>query len=477
MKDKIDLSNIDPVELKTILGLRPGIAIIIGMIIAILILFFLLFMLPGITSDSSYIRFSLNAHDVAIYEGGRYIGSSEGSVYRINSGKHVFSFEINGVNAGSTEYSVKKHIFFTLIHRNVETIEYTIDNNREIEEKAKDAFASGAAKASRVIDYSSSYHLEPYFSNFAYNAVNLGFSDIKDIWLYSALHITSNEMYDDYLKGLAILDNSDIEYSSDNLATLNDKLKKMYASQSSERISFDSTTEKIVPEENGDFLKYPPLTTSIGRSVMLSYPDTNEAGQYVDVQGFCISRDVVSEYMYALFVEDNPYWSKSNKEILISDGVVDENYLNGILLSTSLKSSKPIRNISYYAAKNYIEWLSNKDGIKYSLPTEVEWIIAAKSAEDKPYAMSLISIDNDLSLPSNMLGQLWEFTDTSYIPLSRLIDYNDADALSSLFDYDDVVIKGGSYINSNDGITIDSVGVVDKSICSEYIGFRVVSHE
>lgn len=476
MKNKIDLSNIDPVELKPFLGLRPGIVVLIALFLCLLLALFLLFILPGLISNTSYVSFDINAHNVAIYDNGKYLGSSEGSVYRIVSGKHTFSFKLNGLDTGSMEYNSKKHIFFTLFHRAVDSISYNIENSMDLEEKAMEYFAHGVAISSKVIDYSTSYHLEPYFSDFAFNASSLGFSDISDAWLYGALHITSKEMYVDYINALSILEKSNIEYLSDDLRILNTYLEKMYVS-SGEALSFNGETIKVHPGINGNFFTYPATSTSIGKITALSYPEVNEAGTNVEVDEFSIAKEVVSEYMYAQFVEENPYWSKQNKEKLISDGVVDDNYLNGINLSTAIRSLRPIRNISYYSAMSYTQWLSSKEGIRYSLPTEKEWIIAGKSAEDKGYSMSLISVDNDSSTPSNMLGQLWEFTNTSYIPLSRLINQKKLEELRRKFSYDDIVVKGGSYINSEDNITINTVGAVEKSSCSEYIGFRVVFHE
>ena len=73
-----------------------------------------------------------------------------------------------------------------------------------------------------------------------------------------------------------------------------------------------------------------------------------------------------------------------------------------------------------------------------------------------------------------MMGQLWEFTSTPYIPLSRISDYETAIELGKSYPYDDAVVKGGSYLNALDEITIDTVGAMPKNMCSETAGFRVV---
>jgi len=71
-----------------------------------------------------------------------------------------------------------------------------------------------------------------------------------------------------------------------------------------------------------------------------------------------------------------------------------------------------------------------------------------------------------------MLGGVWEFTNTPYIPLSRIVD--DRDQLISFVknNYNsDIIVKGGSLLNKS--IDINSVGAMDKSACFEYMGFRI----
>ena len=190
----------------------------------------------------------------------------------------------------------------------------------------------------------------------------------------------------------------------------------------------------------------------------------------VSVPAFEIAHNYVSEYDYALFIQENPYWAKENTDELIADGVADEYYLAGITPSVQNHSSTPVRNISWYAAQAYCDWLSARTGISYRLPTEAEWYIASLDAADKSYARSLVSVDTDLSSPASVMGGLWEFTSTAYVPLSR------AEGLTlstGEIDFTDVVVKGGSYINSASEVTRESVGVMPRDVTSDYAGFRL----
>ena len=121
----------------------------------------------------------------------------------------------------------------------------------------------------------------------------------------------------------------------------------------------------------------------------------------------------------------------------------------------------------------YVEWKSDKDGVIYHIPTEAQWYTASLSSKDKEYVTSLVYVENNPSSPTAMLGQLWEFTSTPYIPLSRLSDYDKITTLGNEYGYSDVIVKGGSYISDSSSITTETVGITSKSTCSEFCGLRL----
>lgn len=467
MRRKTELPEVDPVVLKNLGNIRPGAYILIGGIILIILILFIALILPGLTSKKAYARFNINAKGIAIYENGEYIGSSEGSIYTLQNGKHTFTFKYNDIELGTAEVDLKKNIFASLFRRKINEIDFEVNYSLELEEAMKDDFAKDVAKWSAVIDYDKSYNFPPLYSEFAYNAKTLGFKDIDDIWLYGAMHVTSDTLYEDYKVGREILqlDNSEIANA--------DKVIDEIFSGSNKSIKMDDLSSESKPVFVDGFYYYPEGTITMGRDINLGYPETNLYPTTVTVEAFSIAATPISEYEYALFVEANPYWAKSNIDNLISDGMVDKNYLAGITLNSKLYTNKPIRNISWNAANAYTEWLSNESGKNVYLPSEAEWTRAALSAEGKPYTKSIISTDRDISSPSDMLGQLWEFTSSSYIPLARAIDYDKSEELAAEYPYDDIIIKGGSYINTASDIDREIIGVLGRNTCSEYAGFRI----
>ena len=471
MNRKNRLPEVEPVRLEPVRGIRPGVFILAGLIALIVLLFFLICMLPGIASGTGYARFTTNTVNTAIYADGRYIGSSEGSVYRLPAGDTEFSFYVDGVYAGSVEAHIPHRIFFTAFVHRTDTISFEAAYSEEIEEAAAEHLASEAAAWSAVISYDGSYHCPPIFSSYAENAAALGFRNASEPFLYAAMHITSETMHEDFLKAITILDDAGIEYRTPELDALIAALDGIYSGSAAAQQQAASAPE--TPSYDGRFYSYSGGMTAMGDSASLSYPSSNRAPVSVETPPFSIAGRPVTEYEYALFTEEVPYWSRENKETLIADGMADEGYLDGIMLSSAVMSSRPVRSISWYAAEAYCEWYSGKTGKEYSLPSEAEWYRAALSAAGKPYVTTLVHIDGDASSPSAMMGQLWEFTSTPYVPLMRIGGYEKALELAASYPYDDIIVKGGSYVNDPSSITIESVGVMDRAATSPYAGFRI----
>lgn len=469
---KQQLPEVDPVVLKNLGSMRPGLYIFIGIIVAILLLFFIVFFMHGLVTDKSYIKFDTPLKGVAIYQDGTYLGSTDGSVYRTTSGNHSYEFIYNNISIGTVEYDVDRYYFATLFRRPVQAIEFAPTANEKLKDEMSSTFAREISEWSKFLDYSDRYHFPPLYSEFAKNAIALNFGDISETWLYGAMHVTSEALYKDYLEAAAILKDSSIKYSSEKLNNLEKLLPEIISDTTTKAVKTQAT-DYALPVNEGEFFFYPSTEVKMGDNSLISYPECNTYPVDVNVPSFGISAVAVSEYEYAVFVEENPIWNKNNKSELIKQGLVDDNYLNGITLSTAVYSLKPIRNISYYAADAFCSWLSEKTGNTFALPSEAEWTLAAYSSSAKPYTKSLISTDSDMTSPQNMMGQLWEFTSTPYIPLMRIAGYEEALKLAALYPTEDIIIKGGSYINDPSTVSVESVGVTTKKSCSEYVGFRV----
>ncbi|MFA7109680.1 MAG: SUMF1/EgtB/PvdO family nonheme iron enzyme, partial [Sphaerochaetaceae bacterium] len=230
---------------------------------------------------------------------------------------------------------------------------------------------------------------------------------------------------------------------------------------------FTNFTIKGFLVNEGDYL--------LGINDSLTYPEVVTSCRNVNVKEFNISSNEISEYQWALFMKANPKWKKSNIDLLISEGLVDEYYLSGISPSLLIPSNKPIVNISFLAAKDYCEWLSKESKNTYFIPTENQWEVAGLQENSNTFQKYLISTQSENTLQS-YLGGVWEFTTTPFIPLARVMEMNNININSLFDDYQinsNIIIKGGSYISDPSNINKSTVGTMAQNECSAYTGFRV----
>lgn len=465
------LPEVDPVVLHDIAGMRAGKVIFIGLVILIVIIVFLLFFLPGIIRGGRYVSFNSPLTQVGIILDGKYLGSTEGTRYFVSSGEHSVTYIKNGETIKEDTLKIDHPVFLTLLIHYCEDIEVSFDQDMGIFSSAYDATLDEAVLYSAVTDYDEYYNYKPIFTYLAKDAAAMGISDVSEEFDVLEAFVTSQEMKRDLDNAIAILEENNITYRSRAFSSLYSQLDAILAGTETTNSNISNTA--VMPDTDDNiWYTYPEAEFTIGKNGSLSIDDASSLPLPLTVPAFTVAGHMVTEYEYALFTEANPYWSKSNRDNLIADGVVDEYYLEGVYLTTATRSERPIRNISWYAAKAYAEYLSeNSSQYNYRLITEAEFEVMASSTTGKAYSTSLITVDTDSSTPSSVMGGLWEFTESHFVPLMRVSGiYSRLTALDNA----DIIIKGGSYVNDPTSISAASTGVIAKNTTSEYAGIRIV---
>lgn len=115
----------------------------------------------------------------------------------------------------------------------------------------------------------------------------------------------------------------------------------------------------------------------------------------VTVSDFYIGRTEVTVGEYLEFVKatgkHQPEWLEPGSRYNIETGFDTQYKRMGDALTNP---DQPIVGVSWYDAVAYCEWLSEKDGLQYRLPTEAEWEFAARGGNES--AGHMFSGSNDL---------------------------------------------------------------------------------
>ena len=155
---------------------------------------------------------------------------------------------------------------------------------------------------------------------------------------------------------------------------------------------------------------------------------------------------------------------------------MDEYYLAGVSASLTSITNKPVKNISWYAAQAFCTWLSQVTGRNVWLPSEDQWIAASLTDKEGGFQKSLMPSTAE-GAPSAMLGSVWEMTGSAFIPMARIADnalITEAEETLKAFGCPtDMIVKGGSFVSDMKTIDRYSVGVTYRSLCSDYMGFRI----
>jgi hypothetical protein len=184
-------------------------------------------------------------------------------------------------------------------------------------------------------------------------------------------------------------------------------------------------------------------------------------------RGF-LAAEEVSRSSWDAFTAENPQWAAENRDTLIRQGLVQEEYLKAPEFEAYPNPAAP--GISWYAATAYCAWLNGKlpttmreEGWTVRLPTEDEWEYAARFFEDS---------ENSGEAPNNLLGGLWEWCANPFAPLNFFpLDSLDRIDLAGEIPLERSV-RGGSWINTPGSVDPGTRGSLPPNTSSPFVGFR-----
>ena len=465
-----ELPKVEPVKIKPLFGLKPGLWLTIAYAIALVLAVFLICFLPDIIHGSKRVTFTSEVGTAAVYVDGTYEGGTP-FTRKIASGSHNVSYKVNGEEIDNFNIKVGHPVFLNWLFPRTQSVHSSAPLTDKPFEALTKEFLNDVSLYSAVLEYDSVHRYPDLYTSYV-NAIMTYSSYKTNVRPFEAalLFVTTDEMFKDAENALGILGlDAVIPYQIlDKNSTFGEEADRPVVG--AKKTSLDAGSFRIegFTISEADF--------SNGKSVKDSYPEVLEAGLKTHTSSFNIGSYCITEYQYSQFVQANPYWSASNKEELKAKGLVDDYYLDGVTISASVTGMRPVRNISYYSAQAFCTWLSSVTAKNVYLPTEDQWIAASLADPEEGYQRSLAPSEAEVA-PAAMLGGVWEMTDTDLIPLSRVIKGPTVEnARKVLRDYDtqcDIVVKGGSYVNAVGSIDRYSVGSAYRSLCSDFMGFRI----
>jgi formylglycine-generating enzyme required for sulfatase activity len=483
MKRRIVLPEVEEVKLPVLFSMRPGMYLLILYTLFIAAAIFCIAFLPGILKGGRYVTFPAPLSESGIVLDGTYLGSADNQ-YFIESGSHEITYMKGGVPYASSLVEVDHPVFLTwLFHRTKTADSPVLSMSAEQKLEVIRYDLEQIQTAGAILSYDAVTRYEGVYTNLITDLIAMDVPDetFAEVLELALLYCTNETMLADAQEALQKFQVSQTPFLKELLAAAHSIVENTpdKAGLPGEIIALQKEARNL---KAGDLeltgYLYPQARFVMGGTVDLAYPAVNEAGVEVTTPAFVLASHEVSQYQWALFIQENPMWEKANLAALQAQGLVDEAYLAGLSPSTVFITNRPIHNISYYAAQAFCDWLSKKTGKTVFIPSESMWTAAALSHSNLAFAASLSPIPTQLEEPVSLLGGVWELTSTTHIPLARITDYQKAHALHQRFGLPiQPIVKGGSYLNDAKTISSNTVGVVDPDACGDFIGFRVAWYE
>lgn len=424
------------------------------MYIAILLLaVFLTCFLPGIVKPGKYVNFSHPVSDAGLEIDGVYQGTADYQ-YFVSSGSHQVRVTKADQTLSEQTIKVGHPLFLTwLIHYHQDEPIALGPVSKEAKQAILRFDLEEIVRYSTIRDYDLVTVYPPLFANLARDMQALGIQD-EDALDLAAQFIGSPQMREDAasLGITSLLFAKAFAHASEKDAPTG--LVSRNTDVNGKRVVLDAG----IFTQSG--ISYPEATFIMGdRST-----DIAQSGIQVTTEPFVIATTPVTQYQWALFMEDCPQWRKS--------AVQDAAYLAGQNPSTNAQSDMAVTGISVKAAEAFCAWLSEKTGKTVFLPSEAQWSLAAMASRNRPSQKDLRYVDEGSNTATGMLGPLWQLTSTLFIPLARATDYAQVQKLAEKYQISgDHVIKGGLIKGTQSNR--NTVGTIREDDASELVGFRI----
>jgi gamma-glutamyl hercynylcysteine S-oxide synthase len=236
---------------------------------------------------------------------------------------------------------------------------------------------------------------------------------------------------------------------------------------------------------------------SLGKSFdrLLAHP--------VRVEAFYLGADEVTNGQFQSFISENPDWAPANRAVLVQKGLVSDTYLTSWTGGAPPAGTfnLPVTQVSWHAAASYCQWLTRRvqaalPGYAARLPYESEWEWAARGGlRGMPYPLGgkpggAVFYSPGITGPKpagtsepngyglrDMLGNVWEWCADPFGLNAGLLSSREpmtsAALERALPDAPDHAVRGGSWADQPGTDKVYTRGAQPSGWCTPYLGFRV----
>jgi len=488
----ITQQDIDGVSVKLlpVLGIAPARYITALFALAILASAFVLLLLPGIKSPGVTYSFLVDPPGSAIFVDGVYAGHAPCETF-IKAGSRLVRIERPGFTSLEMEIRTEGRIFGTLLvkPRDSISISLTTQDPNAVLKHGMARFSGWALAGSP----SEAYQIPMDLSDSARAAmIGTGNLEVAGFAGAAVSYASHAQSLRDAVRASAMVYGGSSSASPATLGRLVSGLLGEIQGDPSILVAFAASAPLPIREQLKNTRYYESITDAKAKTISATYdsgPSRFVAGlEFVtltetkgvsDTHGFMLAAAETTVGDFRKFVADNPKWGPDGKIPLIEDGLADDNYLKDF---TDADDRDVLRYVSRPAAIAYCEWLSDKapEGYVFSLPSESQWAYAA-AISGKSAHPGAVLLAADISGPVQprllprdsagfkaLLGNVWEWSSDSYAV------HPDAGIEGRLkFPSSEAVVRGGSWANRADLVSLDSRGTMPESRCTAYLGFRI----
>ena len=476
--DDIESAN---VHLKPILGIAPGRYLAAGGLLLIAVVLFLLLVMPGLKNPGTVYTFSSAPSGAAVFVDGSFAGATPCDLF-LSKGDHDIRVSQPSFSEANVSRVVPGRLFASLFFPRRESvrIRLSLADGGGLWRDAVKEFSAWNLSG----DPSSVWQAPPTLESAAQarfadgSAQAPSWEERRDFVLAAARVTTGTASAEELIRAAAFV------FGSGNLESpdVAEGWRKIF----SEVPEFSALLSELAPEASRSL----PLGSDVKRSAAVPpTPSRFQSPSLVvrSVRFLSVSTDGSTPFYlaekettvreYSAFLRENSRWAPANRDALIAEGLVTEDYLAGFLESDP---DEPVSGVSWYAASAYAGWLNGSapSGLTATLPGEAEWERASRAGgstgapiwlgEERRGPAAAGIERKDRAGFSDLMGNLWEWCADSYAVHPEI-----GRTAALRFPSSERSVRGGCWANPPGSVTETTRGSFPPEWCSPFLGFRV----